>query len=160
MVTCRQCGKLMAKGCQCFEGIEYIGEYTRLAINETRVIRSVRTDIKKLYLVSETTRIRKQAKITKLNHFGITAQETFKGNEIGGCPFFLRLEEENGDLVYRKLFETKLDDDDSIAITWKLEVDSQDRFGMGFIRKLFGGKENPKFLSCQNKIKSLVSFGL
>lgn len=48
MVTCRHCGKLMGKGCECSEGIEYIGEYTRLAINETRVIKSVRNDIKKL----------------------------------------------------------------------------------------------------------------
>ena len=117
MVTCRHCGILIVEGCQCFKGIEYIGEYTRLAINETRVIRSVRIGIKKLYLVSEAKGIRKQAKITKLNHFGIIAQETFQGNEIGECPFFLRLEEEDGNLVYRKLFDTNLGDDDSIDIT-------------------------------------------
>ena len=145
MVTCRLCGKLMAKDCNCFDGLEYTKEYSRLANNETRVIESVRNNSKKLFIISELTGVKKQAKISKLAHFGISAKEKFEGSEISNSPFFMRLEEENGDLVYRRIFNDKLDTNDSIEITWILEAKRKiDKLGIKFLGKIFKGRGKTK----------------
>jgi len=89
MVTCRKCGKLLAKECNCHSVLENSRLYTKLASNEVRVIDSVRNHGKNLFIESESTGVKK-ALIKKLDHFGIGASETFKGREIGKeSPFFM-----------------------------------------------------------------------
>ena len=142
MVTCRQCGILLMKGCQCHDDKERSKLYTKLASNEVRVIGSVRNDGKKLFIESESTGIKKEAIIKKLDHHGVTASETFKGSEVGKeTPFFMLLKEENGDLVYRRRFNDKLEDNDSITIGWTLESPgSFNTFWFKLTGKLFGNK--------------------
>lgn len=117
----------MISGCICFNKIKYQKEYLRLAENEIRVTNSVRKNDKKLFIVSESTGIKKQAIITKLDNFGISAVRKFKGNEIGERPFIMRLEEENGNLVYRRIFDVEVNHMDTIDITWTLETGHKDK---------------------------------
>lgn len=142
MVTCRQCGKSLAKECSCYDQKERSILYTKLASNEVRVINSIRKNGKKLFIESESTGIKKEAKIAKLDYFGITASETFKGKEVGKMsPFFMLLKEENGNLVYRRRFEDKLEENDSISIWWTLDAKSNmDKIWFKLMGKFFGNK--------------------
>ena len=116
--------------------------YTKLASNETRVIDSVRKNDKKLFIESETTGITKEAKIKKLARHGITAEETFNGKEIGNIsPFFMLLKEENGDVVYRRRFDDKLEENDTMTISWILETKTGlDKVWFRLTGKIFGNK--------------------
>lgn len=146
MVTCRKCGNPLAKECSCYSDLEATKLYTKLASNEVRVIDSIRKYGKKLFIESESTGIKKEAGIKKLNHFGITASETFTGKEVGKeSPFFMLLKEENDDVVYRRRFDDKLDDklddNDTITIGWTLESRRNvDRFWFKLTGKIFGNK--------------------
>lgn len=142
MVSCRQCGEPLLKVCECYDDKERAKLYTKLASNEVRVIDSIRKNGKKLFIESESNGIKKEAIIKKLDHFGITASETFKGNEVGKeSPFFMLLKEENDDVVYRRRFNDNLEDNDTITISWTLETPTAfDKFWFKIQGKLFGNK--------------------
>ena len=157
LVTCQICGLHLAKACKCFDGKEWHKEWSRLANNESRIIKLVRKDQKKLFIKAEFSDVKKQAKLSKLQHFGISAEEKFTGREVGKFPFFMRLEEENGDLVYRRRFDDNLEDNDSITIQWILQAKSTfDRVGVSLLGKIFKGrgkpKDNPQYLLVSNTL--------
>ncbi len=146
MVTCQRCGKLLTKDCNCFSVIEWCKEYSRLGNNELTVIESVRKKNKPLFIQAESTGIKKQAKITKLEHYGITAQATFRGNELGNTSNFnLRLLDENDNLIYWRNFEEPMSENDSFIFKWKLGTKSKlDKIVIKFLKIFFKGKGQPK----------------
>jgi len=146
MVTCQRCGKLLAKDCKCFSVLEFIKEFSRLGNNEIRIIESVLKQNKPLFIQAESTGVKKQAKIIKLKKFGIIAEATFKGRELGNpSNFNLRLLEENNELIYWHNYQETMQENDSFTMQWKLEAKSNfDKVGIKFLGKFFKGKGRPQ----------------
>lgn len=140
MVTCHLCCKNFTKECTCFNGVKWLKEYYRLAGKEVDTIKSVRKHNKPLFIVAEATNIKKDAKITKLEHYGIQAEATFKGSELGDpSNFYIKLVNEDDELVYRRNFQEKtMTEDDRFTAQWKLETKTEfDKLAINFFRKFF-----------------------